>query len=169
MVVSLVSATPIFVNPNPKGVAFLKEIHAVQRHYGLVSVDLSTMARLLEKNSSIDLLWPQSPHLISQNGTKVTDDMERYAFRTLYWANFLPKTQVARNSRQPSIHAPWPTHQYVADTVMYSILSAIDYGLKSNNEENEQRFHGILLQIPWQRKSSSIHVSSAPLPLYSMM
>jgi hypothetical protein len=135
LIVSIIDAVPNFMKSRH---LFVEHVIAVQKRYGLVSINLTKMVRQTQllprtENGSVDLLWPQTEHLISPNGTEVFNDMVS-SFPTLYWTNFLPRVQVARTAHNPHIHAPWPTHQYVADVVLYSILTVIDYQLGCSDE-----------------------------------
>ena len=138
LVVSLVDAIPPLVNTqNVRGSNFLNRVHEIQKCYGLAKVDLAQMVRILANNSSIDLLWPQSPLLIASNGTKVPNGKANL-FSAAYWDNFLPKVQVMKNGAEganPNNHPPWPTHQFVADIVLYSLLRIVEFGLECNDSE----------------------------------
>ena len=103
-------------------------IHDVQRHYGLTVVDIARMAGILRNKSSTeeDLLWPQTEGtMISSNGTMLDDvQSDRAGTTPVYWSNFLPKVRKTKYAYYPAKHPPWPTHQYVADSVMYAFATS---------------------------------------------
>jgi len=105
-------------------------IHDVHRHYGLTVVDIARMAGILGNESSTeeDLLWPQTEGtMISSNGTILDDVQSDMTGATpVYWSNFLPL--------DPN-HPPWPTHQYVADSVMYALIRVIEMGCENKGSE----------------------------------
>ena len=108
-------------------------IHDVQRHYGLTVVDIARMAGISrnESSSEEDLLWPQTEGtMISSNGTILGDPLyDGMGTTPVYWSNFLPKVRKTKSAYYPANHPPWPTHQYVADSVMYALLRVIEMGL----------------------------------------
>ena len=137
MIVSLIDAIPSLIDTKTRrSVQFVDRLHAIQKHYGMVSVDLARMVRHLAHNNSIDLLWPQSRQLIASNGTKVPDQNNMaHLFSAVYWDTFLPRVQMIKGGHHPQVHPPWPTHQLVADIVLYSLLRVVELGLGCTNDD----------------------------------
>ena len=169
LIVSLVDAISGTVGTRKEnGVTdFTTKLHAVQDHYGLTVVDMTTMVRhlfnktdqillenvnvvqqLLKEYQNIthgnvqvdqlDLLWPQSSHMVSSNGTSLDDFGAQDEFNKgapVYWANYLPIVQKTKPAYYPANHPPWPTHQYVADSVMHALLRVTRAGLGCDNDE----------------------------------
>jgi hypothetical protein len=108
--VSLIDGSTAYVNPSVDSYEdnVVKQVREVQRHYGLLSVDFAKMVEILQSNNSVDMLWPQSYHMISSNGTHL-DDLESMKFsptNPVYWANFLPKTRKTKSAYYPVNHPP---------------------------------------------------------------
>ena len=152
VIISLVDALPRILSATSGGDGshdeqfphekhYVTWIHDVQRHYGLTVVDIARMAGILRNKSSTeeDLLWPQTEGtMISSNGTMLDDvQSDRAGTTPVYWSNFLPKVRKTKYAYYPANHPPWPTHQYVADSVMYALLRVIEMGLGCDNEGSE--------------------------------
>lgn len=110
LMVSLIDGLTAYVNPSVDSYEdnVVKQVREVQRHYGLLSVDFAKMVEILQSNNSVDMLWPQSYHMISSNGTHL-DDLESMKFsptNPVYWANFLPKTRKTKSAYYPVNHPP---------------------------------------------------------------
>eukprot|EP00571_Detonula_confervacea_P001836 CAMPEP_0172317276 /NCGR_PEP_ID=MMETSP1058-20130122/31129_1 /TAXON_ID=83371 /ORGANISM="Detonula confervacea, Strain CCMP 353" /LENGTH=673 /DNA_ID=CAMNT_0013031797 /DNA_START=8 /DNA_END=2029 /DNA_ORIENTATION=+ len=160
VIVSLEDAIPSFVNvtnANDRVKQFIRGLHQVQRQYGLTVVNIAKMVRLLhhknENNTQlnpIDLLWPQSTHMSSFSGLKLDDLVTRQqGLDPVYWANFLPKVQKTKHAYNPQNHPPWPTHQYVADAVMYALLRVLQTGLGCNSDGDGEMMDPSLFSRPY--------------------
>ncbi|EJK45527.1 hypothetical protein THAOC_35852 [Thalassiosira oceanica] len=115
----------------------------IVRHYGLASVDLVRMvgtlrssrdepyASLRRRHPGVDLLWPQVQRMVESDGTACGDGEPACPYDhgvPCYWDGFLPRVEKTQCAYYPNNHPPWPTHQYVADSVMYALLRTIEYG-----------------------------------------
>ena len=115
----------------------------VVRHYGLAHVDFVKMvdtlrysreepyAGLRQEYPGKDLLWPQVQGMVASNGSACGDGEPAcpYSYGVpCYWQDFLPLVEKTKCAYYPNNHPPWPTHQYVADSVMYALLRTIEYG-----------------------------------------
>jgi hypothetical protein len=110
LIVSLINGSPDLLMP----VEFVEHAHKVQKHYGLATVDIAKMVKVLQQNNSVDLLWPQASSMALSNGTEIMGDpADNYARPNspVFWANFLPKVHKTKYAYYPQNHPPWITHQ----------------------------------------------------------
>jgi len=128
VIVSIVDAMPQLLSLPYDDYEWLR---SVQQHYELAAVDLPEMYRVLNESSDgaattqQDRLWPQANYMVSARGEKMYDpDINGEA----YWANFVPRVRKTKVANYPSNHPPWPTHQYVADTVAHALLRTASRG-----------------------------------------
>ena len=141
VIISLVDGIPSFVNDDTQG--FLGSYRMTQDHYNITRIDLAKMCRLLrdsDKESYIalrkeypnsSLLWPQVEKLIYANGTALTEEFSGVKHHGLpvYWANYTPRVEKTQFAYYPTNHPPWTTHQYVADSVLYTLLRTLKTGM----------------------------------------
>jgi len=148
MIISLVDGIPEFVgswdkyqkNMQPERV---RRTIMTQEHYNLTGVDFAKMSRLLrysekERYTSLrrqypesSLLWPQLKQMEYANGTIITEELAdpRPHGLQVYWANYTPRVAKTKVAHFPLNHPPWPTHQYVADTVLFALLRLLRTGM----------------------------------------
>ena len=167
IIVSIVDATRHMVESYSSGKNyndFPSTLDKVQHHYQLEVVDIAKMVQNLNDLSSLppdllshplliehldkqhtipDLLWPQSTQMITGD-EKVIGDKETHqkfvAGEAVYFYNFLPKIRKFKTAYYPNNHPPWPTHQYVADSIMYALLKVWERGLGCG-EPSESALH----------------------------
>ena len=81
VIISIIDAIPRLVDRySDYESAFLKRMGKVHNNYGLTSIDIATMVKILHYNNATDgldhtkdLLWPQADYMITSNGTKCKD------------------------------------------------------------------------------------------------
>lgn len=129
LIVSIVDAMPKLLRLPYNDYEWLR---SVQQHYELAAVDLPEMYRVLRNESSDgaataqqDRLWPQASYMVSASGEKQYDPG---IIGEAYWANFVPRVRKTVVANYPDNHPPWPTHQYVADTVAHALLRTASRG-----------------------------------------
>jgi len=148
LIVSIVDGISNFVNfTKHKGQKeYYKGLRDVQRHYGLTVVNIAHMARVLKNETSDDnnneyhqrqdRLWPQSKYMVNASGHELPVEFDGHNHRESYWANFVPRVRKTKFASHSSNHPPWPTHQYVADTVAYALLRTTFFYWCSSNTSN---------------------------------
>ena len=144
VIISLVDGIPFFVDDGTQG--FLGSYTITQDHYNLTRIDFAKMSRLLrdsDKDSynalrqqypNSSLLWPQVDKLIYANGTIIAEEIPglRYNNLPIYWANYTPRVVKTKSAYYPTNHPPWTTHQYVADSVLYTLVRVLKTGMCCN-------------------------------------
>jgi len=144
MIISLADGTFLQSDHSP----FYPIYTTTQDHYHLTRVDIAKMCQLLrdsdkESYSSLrqhypesSLLWPQVPEMMYANGTIAVDENDPVGVGDprpngipVYWANYTPLVEKTKCAWFPTNHPPWTTHQYVADSVLYSLLRVLKTGM----------------------------------------
>jgi hypothetical protein len=147
VIISLVDGIPEFVgNGDEYAQGFLGSYINVQDHYNITRIDIAKMSRLLRDSDQkiysalrqqypeSSLLWPQVDKLMYANGTTLTEEYSgvRPGGLPIYWANYTPRVEKTRIAYYPTNHPTWTTHQYVADSVLYTILRVLTTGMRCN-------------------------------------
>lgn len=114
-----------------------------QEHYNLTRVDFARMSQFLsyseeERYASLrrqypgsSLLWPQLGQMEFDNGTILTEEIAgpRPNGLEIYWARYKPQVAKTKSAYYPTNHPPWTTHQYVADTVLFTLIRVLRTGM----------------------------------------
>ena len=153
LIIALVDGIPNFVgNGDDYAQNFLRSYTIVQDHYNLTRIDFARMSRLLrdsdEKTYSIlrqqyrgsSMLWPQENNLMYANGTILEEEFSgvRRNGLPLYWANYTPRVEKTKHAYYPSNHPPFTTHQYVCDSVLYTLLRVLKTGLDCDGSRTQK-------------------------------
>jgi hypothetical protein len=144
VIISIVDGIPEFLDDfNAHDQGFLRSFITTQDHYNLTRIDFAKMCRILrdsdeEKYADLrhqypqsSLLWPQVSTFMYANGTALTEEVSGFRHRNLhlYWANYTPRVEKTKIAYYPTNHPPWTTHQYVADSILYTLLSLLNSGM----------------------------------------
>jgi len=144
VIISIVDGIPDFVDDsNAYAQEFLRSFITTQDHYNLTRIDFAKMCRILRDSDEENyadlrqqypqssLLWPQVNELMFANGTFLTEEFPDFMYhgKQLYWANYTPRVAKTKSAYYPTNHPPWTTHQYVADSVLYTLLSLLNSGM----------------------------------------
>ncbi len=144
VIISIVDGIPEFLDDfNAHAQGFLRSFITTQEHYNLTRIDFAKMCRILrdsdEENYAAlrhqypqsSLLWPQVSTFMYANGTALTEEVSGFRHKNLhlYWANYTPRLEKTKIAYYPTNHPPWTTHQYVADSVLYTLLSLLNSGM----------------------------------------
>ena len=154
LIIALVDGIPEFVrNGDSYPPNVIERYVTAQDHYNVTRVDFARMSRLLrfsvEKNYSTlrqqyrnsSMLWPQVNSLMYANGTVLEDEFSgvRRNGLPLYWANYTPRVEKTKRAFYPKNHPPWCTHQYVCDSILYTLLRALKTGLDCDGSMMQRR------------------------------
>lgn len=138
VLISVVDGIPDLVNSKESDYQnYYQWLRDVHRRYGLAVVDIAEMVRVLRNESKSgpdsrqDSLWPQAQYMINASN-EVEKDETKSEHGEIYWANFTPRVRKTKGAYYPSDHPPWPTHQYVADSVAYALLTTAYHGCLSS-------------------------------------
>jgi len=124
-----------------------------QDHYSVTRIDFAKMSRLLrssnderykilrERYPDSSLLWPQVDNMMYANGTFM--DYEEVSPRPnglpIYWANYTPRVEKRKHAYYPANHPPWTTHQYVADSILYTMIRLLKNGIGCDENAKTER------------------------------
>ena len=114
-------------------VDYVQWLRDVQEKYQVTVVDIAKMVAQDNKNQNVthpvDRLWPQSEDMTDSQGIQRNEtymlslyDEVHTMGNEFYWTNFVPRVRKKVAANYPNAHPPWPTHQYVADTVTQALL-----------------------------------------------
>jgi len=157
MVISIIDGKRDFVTPDKPGldprlirfqVDYLQWIRDIHEKYQVTVVDIAKMVVLDNTNQNVtkpvDRLWPQSLFMTDGHGVRHN---EKYMLRLynemhkmgneFYWTNFIPRVRKKVHANYPNTHPPWPTHQYVADTVTQALLRTANRACNLRKEKKQ--------------------------------
>ena len=149
LIISILDGLPRFVENHQE---LLERYNFTQNHYNLTRIDFAKMCRVLKYSDEksykalrqqypqSSLLWPQVPHMMYPNGTIIPSDISDIIYNGLpqYWANYTPRVEKMAVAHYPTNHPPWPTHQYVADSVLYTLLSVLKTGMGCDDSRTQR-------------------------------
>jgi hypothetical protein len=161
MIINLIDGTPEFVSWNNgedtvKGgeLSRFRNYMKTHDHYNIARLDLAKMCLLLKYSDmeryrtlrqqypESSLLWPQVAKMMYGNKTTLRKDqpMITHSGLPLYWANYTPRVEKTKVAYFPTNHPPFTTHQYVADSVLYTLLRLLKAGIRcdDNNMMNRE-------------------------------
>ena len=147
VIVSITDGAADIVELNEDPENYIQWLRGVQQKYELTVVDMAKMVKILrsENSTAPDRLWPQHPNVTDATGIQKNDkflyDIEAQTDETFeyYWVNFFPRVRKKTGALYASDHPPWPTHQYVADSVTQALLRTANQAcaLTKENRQNE--------------------------------
>jgi len=155
LIISLVDGIPEFVGKEDASMnihGFLGSYVIAQDHYNVTRIDFAKMSRLLRDSDKeiysalrqqypeSSLLWPQVNKLMYANGTTLKEEYcwVRSGGLPIYWANYTPRVEKTKSAYYPTNHPPWTTHQYVADSVLYTLLRVLKTGIGCNGSRTQR-------------------------------
>ena len=190
VIVSIVDATRHIVEAYSSGKKyndFPSTLDKVQHHYQMEVVDIAKMVQNLNVLSSLptellshplliehldkqhtipDLLWPQSTQMITGDEKVIGDKETHRKFvegEAVYFYNFLPKIRKFKTAYYPNNHPPWPTHQYVADSIMYAFLKVWERGLSCGEPTESISYNHVTRSntSSFQTENSGVNLSES--------
>ena len=150
MILNLIDGTPEFVSWNNGEdtvmggeLSRFRNYMKTHDHYNIARLDLAKMCLLLKYSDKeryralrqqypeSSLLWPQVAKMMYGNKTTLRKDqpMITHSGLPLYWANYTPRVEKTKVAYFPTNHPPFTTHQYVADSVLYTLLRLLKTGM----------------------------------------
>mmetsp|Transcript_8084 Transcript_8084/g.22581 ORF Transcript_8084/g.22581 Transcript_8084/m.22581 type:complete len:424 (-) Transcript_8084:83-1354(-) len=145
VIISIIDGIPEFVgNGNGFKQSRLQNFITTQNHYNVTRIDFAKMCRLLrdsdeerykalrERYPDSSLLWPQVDKMMYANGTLLEKDeaSPKPHGLPINWANYMPRVKKTKTAHYPTNHPPWTTHQYVADSVLYTMMQLLKTGME---------------------------------------
>jgi hypothetical protein len=133
-----------------------RSISNLQQRQGLQQ-HITTATYSGENSTVVDLLWPQASSMITRNRTIRENDYKLEQGET-YWLNFVPRSRKTQSAYYPENHPPWPTHQYVADAVMHTLLrlANVGFGCVGNDDQGDE--------AGWNRMDNSFKLEETVSP-----
>ena len=122
----------------------LQRFLKTQNYYNVTGIDFAAMSRLLidsdeeiykilrDRHPHSSLLWPQEEqYMMYTNGTlmKYEEALPRPNGQPIFWANYTPKVEKTKPAYYPANHPPWTTHQYVADSILFTLIKLLKAGV----------------------------------------
>merc|ERR1712194_27677 len=101
-------------------------------------------------------------------GTKLMDEETEQSDDPIYWANFVPITRKTKHAFYPDNHPPWPTHQYVADSVMHALLKTMQKGLGCDNDDRYMPSVPFLPSLPNATIATKVEMDNCVICLHPL-
>ncbi|GFH48048.1 hypothetical protein CTEN210_04524 [Chaetoceros tenuissimus] len=142
----------------------LQRFLTTQEYYNVTGIDFAAMSRLLsdsdeekykilrDRYPNSNLLWPQEEqYMMYANGTLMNyeEARPRPNGQPIFWANYTPRVEKTKPAYYPANHPPWTTHQYVADSTLYTLISILKTGIGCDEHVRIERI-GIVKKPSFQ-------------------